>query len=189
MERQDIERELEALHPRSFGWALTCCGWDRDRAEEVLQTACLKALDGRARFAQRSSLRTWFFGVIKKTAAEQRRSGMARALGILRFSSERPTPSPTPDPERLSGDAEDREQLRRMLARLAPRQRDLLHLVFYQELTIEQAASVLAISVGSARTHYERGKVRLRALLARTEKVDAREEPVRPANSRTVCGS
>ena len=48
---------------------------------------------------------------------------------------------------------------------LPTRQRELLHLVFYQELTIGEAADVLAISVGTARTHYERGKQRLRELL------------------------
>jgi RNA polymerase sigma-70 factor (ECF subfamily) len=32
-------------------------------------------------------------------------------------------------------------------------------------MTIEEASEVLGISLGSARTHYERGKSRLRALL------------------------
>ena len=35
-----------------------------------------------------------------------------------------------------------------------------------KELTIEQAAGVMRISIGTARTHYERGKSRLRELLA-----------------------
>jgi RNA polymerase sigma-70 factor (ECF subfamily) len=37
--------------------------------------------------------------------------------------------------------------------------------VFYQNLTIQEAADVLGMTVGTARTHYERGKSRLRDLL------------------------
>jgi RNA polymerase sigma-70 factor (ECF subfamily) len=51
------------------------------------------------------------------------------------------------------------------LRRLPARQRDLLHLVFYQDLSIGEAADVLGVSIGTARTHYERGKARLRRLL------------------------
>jgi RNA polymerase sigma-70 factor (ECF subfamily) len=49
---------------------------------------------------------------------------------------------------------------------LSPRQRDVLHLVFYQEMTIEEAARVLHIPLGTARTHFERGKRKLRQQLA-----------------------
>lgn len=45
------ERHLEELHPASFGWALQCCRWDRQEAEEVLQTIYVKILAGQARFA------------------------------------------------------------------------------------------------------------------------------------------
>jgi RNA polymerase sigma-70 factor (ECF subfamily) len=51
------------------------------------------------------------------------------------------------------------------LGKLSGRQREVLHLVFSQDLTIEQAAGVLGIATGSARQHYERGKARLRELL------------------------
>lgn len=41
------EQRLEELHPASFGWAVQCCGGDRQEAEDVLQTTYLKVLDGR----------------------------------------------------------------------------------------------------------------------------------------------
>ena len=45
----------------------------------------------------------------------------------------------------------------------------MLQLVYYHEMTIEQAAKVLNISLGSARTHYTRGKVNLARLLKEAE--------------------
>ena len=43
MDRDALHDHLERLHAESFGWALACCGQDRPLAEDVLQTAYLKA--------------------------------------------------------------------------------------------------------------------------------------------------
>jgi len=158
-----MEQAIELLHPACFGWALSCCRGRRDEAEDVLQTSYLKALDGRAVFNGSSSARTFLFGVIRKTASERRRYDLVRILGRSRL--ERDATVDAPDPESLASVAEAHERLRDLLERLSRRQRDLLHLVYYQEMTIEEASEVLGISLGSARTHYERGKSRLRALL------------------------
>ena len=161
---QDVswEDELARWHEASFGWAMSCCGFDPAEADEVLQNAYLKILDGRARFRGRSSPRTFLFGVIRRSASERRRRERLRA----RLTPRAPVPSAAAAPdERVALDQAARV-LRDALGGLAARQREALHLVFYQELTIEEAAGVMGVSLGTARTHYERGKRRLRALLS-----------------------
>jgi len=158
-------RDLEKLHPACFGWALGCCRWNREEAEDVLQSAYLKVLDGRARFDGRSSARTWLFAVIRRTAAERRRRQWILDLVPARWLRLNPDPPTAPDSESLADASETSARLRAALLKLSGRQRDLLHLVFYQDLSIEEAAAILGISVGSARTHYHRGKARLRQIL------------------------
>jgi RNA polymerase sigma factor (sigma-70 family) len=164
----DLLSELEPMHASSFGWALLCCDHRREEAEEVLQTAYLKILEGAASFDQRSSLRTWFFGVIRRTAAERRRRRWLRGQIFDRWAIVQPVLAPIPNPENLASQSESNRALLRALAALSGRQREVLHLVFYQEMTIEEASRILKISLGTARTHFERGKRELRKSLAMT---------------------
>jgi RNA polymerase sigma-70 factor (ECF subfamily) len=164
----ELEAQLARLHEDSFGWALSCCDWNDADAEDVLQTTYLKVVSGRARFGGRSAFRTWLFGVIRQTAREQRRRARShrdRAERLGREWTERGVVRPDEVTER----AERARALRAALAELPERQRAVLHLVFYQDLTIREAAHVLEVSLGTARVHYERGKKRLRDLLAETE--------------------
>ena len=170
MDKTDLQGELERLHPASFGWALWCCDHRKDDAEEALQAAYLKVLEGTARFDGRASLRTWFFSVVRRTAWEQRRRRWVRELLLGRWLGQQPNLAPNPSPDQALSCSEESRALRDVLTMLPARQREVLHLVFYQDLTIEEAAKVLHISLGTARTHFERGKAKLRDLLACEQK-------------------
>lgn len=167
MEPQDLEAQLEGLHPLGFAWAVRCCRGDRAEAEDILHLAYLKVFDGRARFDGRSQLKTWLFGVIRRTAYEQHRWRWSQATRLGRWWRERGDLAEDPG---LADEVADRAaKLRAALGRLSKRQGEVLHLVFFQDLTIREAATVLGVPVGTARTHYERGKARLRAVLGPME--------------------
>jgi RNA polymerase sigma-70 factor (ECF subfamily) len=170
MDRTELERELERLHTECWGWALACTGRDRTLAEDALQTAYLRVLSGRGRFEGRSRFKSWLFGVIRLTAMEElRRANRWRDGGAEHVMSGVVDPSAGADV--TTEEAERNAALVRAMASLSPRQREVLQLVFYHDVTIEEAAGVMGVSVGSARTHYDRGK---KALAAQINEVDVR---------------
>jgi RNA polymerase sigma-70 factor (ECF subfamily) len=168
MDTATIRRHLEECHRDCYAWTLSCCDRNSTEADDVLQTAYLKVLDGRARFDGRSSFRTWLFGVIRHTAADERRRTIAQRIRHAVLGHEIPAPDDSASRTELG---ERRAALRDALLSLPRRQREVLLLVFYHGLTIHESANVLGIGLGSARTHYERGKSRLRELLAELQSV------------------
>ena len=160
----DLRAALERHHAESMGWAMACCGFDRSEASDVLQDTYLKVLDGRAVFRGESSFRTWLFGVVRRTASEHRRNVFRRLSATWRVEHNQVAADAIDQDAALDGGA-IADRLRAALKALPTRQRQVLHLVFHEDLTVEAAAGVMGISVGSARTHYARGKARLRALL------------------------
>ncbi len=164
----DLVLSLETLHRDACGWARHCCEGNGVDPGDVLQTAYLKVMQGKARPRGDGSLKTWWFGVIRLTAKEeQRRRRFRESLAgkLLRFA-----PAKLDEPRTTAIELEESARgLKAALTQLPHRQSEVLHLVFYQDLSISEAAVIMGVSLGSARTHYARGKARLRELLTSTE--------------------
>jgi RNA polymerase sigma-70 factor (ECF subfamily) len=154
-----LRNALEAHHVESYGWALSCCRRQSEEAENVLQFAYLKVLSGKAVFDGKSSFKTWLFAVIRKTAAHERRMELLRRLRM----SQIPLALDGKYPGEQSG---VEVRLKDALGKLPGRQREVLQLVFYHDLSIVEAAKVMGVGIGSARTHYERAKKQMRRRLA-----------------------
>jgi RNA polymerase sigma factor (sigma-70 family) len=167
MEISELKAELEKLHNASFGWALNCCRHSRAEAEEVLQTVYLKILLGKACYRGESGFRTWLFAVIRNTAISESRKQVLRSIvqPLSEVDCAGSNSSTAAELER----SELQKRFQEALKRLPARQRETLHLVFYQDMSLREAAEVMSISIGSARRHYERGKKRLREALDREE--------------------
>ena len=135
-----------------------------------MQTAYLKIVDGRARFADQSQFRAFLFGVIRRTANEERRRRLVRRTVSLGLATDHVTDGDALTPIVR---AETSARLIEALRQLPPRQREVLHLVFYGELTVNEAAIAMGVSVGSARVHYDRGITRHGGAVARIVYLEA----------------
>ena len=160
-----IKHQLEKYHAESFGWAMCCCQRNEAEAEEILQATYLKILEGKARYNNRSAFKTWLFSVIRNTAIDWHRKKQRRLKWLNGQRQEQEAFYP-PTQEVLM-QKELAEIVKEALSRLSGRQSELLQLVFYHDLSIEEAAEIIGISVGAARTHYHRGKQKLKCWLGK----------------------
>lgn len=160
MNRQNIEDKLKELHWESFGWAMICCGRNRHLATDALQTSYLKVLEGKARFKDKSSFKTWFFAVIRKTSID-----MMKAKAFMKVNTTDIEKAAEAIVEPSEEMMRDRKSIERAIAQLSDKQRELMHLIFYQDLTLDDASKVMNVSRGTVRQHYHRAKTKLKNLL------------------------
>lgn len=148
-----MQNILKEHHSSAYIWARQCCSFDEELAKDVLQLVYLKILEGKAVYREKSSLKTWLFSVIKFTAAEcKRKEHLTTTLDeVADFSG-----------TEEEGHQDTHEELIMLLPK---RQQEILLLVFYHNLTLDKAAEVMGISIGSVRTHYDRGKKNLKEMI------------------------
>lgn len=151
MTDSELRAALETYHSESYGWALSCCAHSSVEAEAVLQTVYLKALMGRARYDGKASFKTWLFAVIRRTAADERRRQFLRRLLLDRHRAS-PTFAAAEWPDEAVYRAELQRLVREALTQLPRRQREVLQLVFYHDMSLAEAAQVMGVSLGAART-------------------------------------
>ena len=74
---------LAAMHDQVFGWALSRCDYDQAVAEDLVQSAYVQLLTGKAQFNERSSLKTFVFAVVQNLAKSRYRQ-LATRLRLVR---------------------------------------------------------------------------------------------------------
>ena len=153
---------LEDIHGQVFGWALSRCDYDAAAAEDLVQQAYLELLSGKALFNERSSLKTFVFSVVQNLARSRYRRKARHLKLIAEHASEVDSAANPEEPAETSS-------LWQSVAALPPRQRDIVELVFLRDMTIEQASTVMGVTVGTGRVHYDRAKRALRERLAEAQ--------------------
>ncbi|MFH8366977.1 RNA polymerase sigma factor [Streptomyces sp. NPDC018031] len=137
-----------------------------DAADDLLAEVWLRSYAGRAGYdPARGTVRTWLFGVARNVlAAHWRHRGRAPHPGGGEESSD---PWHAVD-QRLDA-AAVAPLIRRTLAELPSVERELLLLVAWEQLTPTEAAAVVGIPAGTARSRLHRARSRLRTALAPPE--------------------
>jgi RNA polymerase sigma factor (sigma-70 family) len=119
----------------------------------------VELLSGNARFDNKSSLKTFVFSVVQNLARSRFRRLSSRLRLVKRYQAD----AVEAVVDAIEPKADD--DVWRAVRALPARQRDIIELVFCRELTVEEAAAVMGVTVGTGRVHYDRAKKALRERL------------------------
>ena len=135
---------------------------DRDRMDDVLQDAYVKAFRALPGFGGRSRLETWLYRIVYNACLDElRRAGARREVPLEEWRAS--------GPDRADGVAE-RLDLEAALASLPAELRAVVLLVDAEELTYDEAAEALGVPAGTIGSRLSRARDALRAALEPAEK-------------------
>jgi RNA polymerase sigma-70 factor, ECF subfamily len=128
---------------------------DRMTAEEILQDTLLAVWRSADRYARRSSVTTWLFGVARRQAHNRLRARMPESLPLKDLAG---WADPAPGPAEWALASARAEAIAGAFDALAPPQREVLSLAFAARLRHQEIAEILGVPVGTvkSRLHHAR---------------------------------
>jgi RNA polymerase sigma-70 factor, ECF subfamily len=154
----DFRDGIVAALPNLRAFAISLTG-NRDRADDCVQNAVLKALSNKERFEPGTNLRAWLFTILRNGLYSEHRS--------RRREVEDPDGSyvaqlaTAPD----QGAKLDLQDVQAALAQLRPDQREAILLIAAEGLTYEEAAGILGVAAGTVKSRVSRARQRLAKLM------------------------
>ncbi|MBN2582920.1 MAG: RNA polymerase sigma factor [Planctomycetes bacterium] len=132
-----------------------------DDADDVVQDVFLAALRNLGQFRGDSSLTTWLTRITINTCRSHRRRTLGRVRIWRQWVSRRPA-----HPDGTAGTpieaTETHEQVRRAVARLPQKEREVVVLRYLQEMAPEEIGSVLGLTTSAVNVRLHRARARLR---------------------------
>ena len=157
-------RNLYLRHERRvFRFVLRMVG-DRCLAEDVLSEVFVDVWKKAEHFQGRSAASTWLLGIARHKALTAAAT-KSRAFESLDGAAAINVVDPTADQDAAMLAYQRGVILRRCLEALSPEHREMIDLVYYQEMTIKQIADLLAIPENTVKTRMFYARKRLAALV------------------------
>jgi len=153
--RAQMGRDIVTLLPRLRRFAAGLTGTVQD-GDDVVQTACLRALERYHQWEPGTRLDSWMFRIIRNLWLDRGKSAWNRLV-----RSDPDALAEIPD-NSIGRDIEARDELacaRTAIAALPEAQREVLLLVTVEGLTYEAAADVLGVPLGTVMSRLARARV------------------------------
>ena len=162
---EDIKVEMVALVPRLRRFAFSISG-SRDEGEDLVQAACVKALDRLDQFQPGTRLDSWMFRIVQTTWIDRVRSRSRR--GETGSEEELALVSDQGKGARTAENRLTLARVRQAMGTLPEDQRAVLALVAIEGYSYKAAAETLEIPVGTVMSRLARARSKLLPLLKET---------------------
>lgn len=165
------EAALQSLYAdcgqRMYAYALRLTS-DPALAEDVVQDALMAVWHSARKFRGEGRLMAWLLGIVHHTAIKTLRRKPALSLST---EMENSLPAHDPLPEETVQAKEQTRLVKSALNQLSAEHRAVLELVFYQGMSLNEAAAVCNCPVGTVKSRLSYARKHLRGLLNRTEEI------------------
>ena len=133
-------------------------GWDQALADDLAQETFIKAYKSLRQFRGDAKFFTWLYRIAYHCFLAHKRSQKPEE----QLEDEGKLPDAGYDPETA---ADLHRDLARAMLVLSPEQRMALHLHLHRELTHEEVAEIMNCPLGTAKSHIQRGREKLKEQL------------------------
>jgi RNA polymerase sigma-70 factor, ECF subfamily len=157
MGQDALSAELPALLPRLWRFALRLAG-DRHDAEDLVQRACVRALERRHQLQPGTSTLSWLFSIVHSVWLNEVRARHIRSHGSMQWSDE--LAETVADP--LAANPETcalHQQVIAAVERLPDAQRTVMLLVAVEGLSYRETAAVLDVPIGTVMSRLARARL------------------------------
>jgi RNA polymerase sigma-70 factor (ECF subfamily) len=166
-ELDDIDELVRLYWPRVLRYVTFSIN-DRDLAESITQDCFLKAYRGRASFRGDCAVSTWLIGIANNLVRDQLRlkkfqfwrKANATSLDITELASFLPSGESSPEARLLARERSD--QVKEALNSLSVNQRKVFLLKFFEEMTLDEIATMTGMPINTVKTHLYRAVTAIR---------------------------
>ncbi len=168
-----VELTFQAVYRQYFDFVWSCTrrfGIEPAAMDDVVQEIFI-VIHGKLHTLERpESLRSWIYGIVRRTASTHRRAGRSRAAAGITAGVGAEVASLGPTPFEQTEKNAELELLGRLLDTLDEPKREMFALVELEELSVPEAAEALQIPLNTAYSRLRAARQAFEAALARVEK-------------------
>jgi RNA polymerase sigma-70 factor, ECF subfamily len=157
----EVAQTLPRLLPRLWRFALRLTG-DKHDAEDLVQRACVRALERQHQLQPGTSALSWLFSIAHSVWLNEVRARRIRSHRCIQWSEE--LAQTVADPSACDPDTSVLyQQIVSAVARLPDAQRAVLLLVAVEGMSYREAASVLEVPIGTVMSRLARARLTIGA--------------------------